>query len=76
MLQRICCKGTKHLSKIFQRYNSIILKPKNFEDASKVDEFNQAMKEEITAIENKTWQLVDKPKDKKSLALNGSIGFI
>lgn len=63
-------RGTRHLSEIYQRCNVVVLEPTNFEEASKVDEWNQAMKEEMTTIEdNKTWQLVDKPKDKNVIGV-------
>lgn len=63
-------RGTRRLSEIYQRCNVVVLEPTNFEEASKVDEWNQAMKEEMTTIEdNKTWQLVDKPKDKNVIGV-------
>lgn len=38
--------------------------PTSFQDASKIDEWIQAMEEEIEALKkNETWELVPKPKD-------------
>ena len=63
-------RGTRPLSEIYQRCNSVVIEPTSFEDASKIESWNQAMKEEITTIENnKTWQLVDKPKGKKVIGV-------
>jgi len=63
-------RGTRSLSKIYQRCYSAVLEPTNFEDASKVEKWYQAMKEEMDNIEkNKTWQLVDKPRDKNVIGV-------
>ena len=68
--EEFAVRGTRPLSEIYQRCNSAVLEPTSFEDAIKVEEWNQAMKEEITAIEkNKTWQLVDKPEDKNVIGV-------
>lgn len=44
--------------------------PQSFQDAVKEKEWKKAMNEEIRMIEkNKTWQLVNKPKDKEVIGL-------
>lgn len=44
--------------------------PQSFQDAVEEDVWKKAMNEEIRMIEkNKTWQLVDKPKDKEVIGL-------
>ena len=45
--------------------NYCSVEPENFEEAVKEDAWRKAMQEEIDALEkNKTWKLVEKPKDK------------
>ena len=43
----------------------VFVEPEGFEDAIKEEAWKKAMEEEIYVIEkNKTWELVERPKDK------------
>ena len=56
-------KGTRSLVDIYQRCNVAILELADFEWMS-------VMKEELAVIEkNQTWELVEKPKDRKIIGL-------
>jgi hypothetical protein len=41
-----------------------MIEPKNFDEASKHDDWIRAMNEELDQIEKNTWELVPRPKDK------------
>lgn len=59
-------KGTRLLSDIYQRCNVAILEPSGFEEAILDPKWQAAMEEELEMIKkNKTWQLVEKPQDRK-----------
>lgn len=58
---------------IYETYNLVILEPESFEAASKQEGWVKVM-EEINMIEkNNTWDIVDRPQEKISLELSGSI---
>lgn len=49
-------RSTRPISEIYNRCNVAIVEPTNFEEASKFEEWNHAMKEEMATIQdNKTW---------------------
>lgn len=53
------------LADIYESCNFAILEPESYEVASRQEVWVKAMEEEIKMIEkNKTWELVDRPKDK------------
>ena len=55
----------KSLSDVYASCNFCVVEPESFEEAIKEEAWKQAMEEEIHVIEkNKTWELVEKPKDK------------
>lgn len=61
-------RGTRPLSDIYERCNTAILEPKNYKEAAADSKWLVAMKEELNMIEkNETWELVEKPKDKKAI---------
>lgn len=52
--------------KILMRCNFVSIEPTNFDEASKYEELNVAMQEEMHMIKkNKTWELVQRPQNKK-----------
>lgn len=58
-------RKVKTLQELYETCNFITLEPESFEVASKQEAWVKAMEEEINMIEkNKTWELVNKPKDK------------
>ena len=65
MVDDVPIRGTRLLSNVYQRCNIAICEPADYEDAMKNKNWGLAMKEELSMIEkNKTWILVDRPKDK------------
>ena len=63
-------KGTGSLVDIYQRCNVAILELADFEAAKNDQRGMSAMKEELAVIEkNHTWELVEKPKDRKIVGL-------
>ncbi|KAL5731634.1 hypothetical protein ACHQM5_004343 [Ranunculus cassubicifolius] len=60
----------RSLRDIYETCNFTTLEPESFEVASRREEWKDAMKEEITMIEkNKTWELVERPKDKEVIGV-------
>ncbi|CAL9010964.1 unnamed protein product, partial [Prunus brigantina] len=56
---------TRSLQDIYETCNFITIEPESFEVVVKEEIWRKAMEEEIKTIEkNKTWELVDRPKDK------------
>lgn len=56
----------KSLNDIYATCNFYVVEPESFKEISKEDVWERAMQEEIEMIEkNKTWVLIDKPKDKR-----------
>jgi len=63
-------KGTKSLFDIYQRCNVIVLEPIDYEDAARDANWVAEMEAEIKMIEkNKTWCLVDKSSNKKTIGV-------
>ena len=58
-------RRTRPLAEIYESCNFAILEPESYEAAAKQEVWVKAMEEEMKMIEkNKTWELVDRPKDK------------
>ena len=63
-------RGTRSLVDIYQRCNVAVLEPADFKAAENYQRWMSAMKEELAVIEkNQTWELVEKPKDRKIIGL-------
>ncbi|KAA0042873.1 Retrovirus-related Pol polyprotein from transposon TNT 1-94 [Cucumis melo var. makuwa] len=63
-------RGTRLLSKVYERSNVAILVPAGYEEAKRDMKSIEAMKEELSIIEkNNTWELVEKPTDKKVIGV-------
>ncbi|CAL2249603.1 unnamed protein product [Prunus armeniaca] len=61
---------TRSLQDIYETCNFITIEPENFEAVVKEEIWRKAMEEEIKTIEkNKTWELVDRPKDKEIIGV-------
>ena len=55
---------------VYERCSFAIIKPSNFQEAAKLVEWVVAMKEEMEMInKNDTWDLVEKPKDEKTIGV-------
>ena len=55
----------RNLNDVYESCNSCLFEPENFEETTKKKEWRTAMQDEIIVIvKNKTWDLVDRPKDK------------
>ena len=60
----------RSLVDIYESCNFTVLKPENYEAATKEEVWNKAMEEEIKMIEkNNTWELVDRPKNKEIIGV-------
>ncbi|KAL0448265.1 UNVERIFIED_CONTAM: Retrovirus-related Pol polyprotein from transposon TNT 1-94 [Sesamum latifolium] len=65
-------RKTRPLSEIYESTEQVLFasEPPLFEDASKDERWTKAMNEEMSTVENnKTWELVDLPKGKKTIRL-------
>ena len=63
-------RGTRSLSDIYQRCNVVICELASCEEALKDPKWKIAMKEEMSMIQkNRTWELVDKPIDRKVIGV-------
>lgn len=63
-------RDTRLLSDIYQRCNVAVCKPSCCEEALKDPKWKKAMKDEISMIKkNKTWEMVDKPQDRKVIGV-------
>lgn len=63
-------RGTRSLHDIYQRCNIVVCEPVGFEEAAKDVNWKIAMNEEMTMInKNNTWELVERPKDRKVIGL-------
>jgi len=63
-------RGTRLLSDIYQRCNVAICEPPCCEEALKDRKWKNAMEEEMLMIQkNKTWELVDRPEDRKMIGV-------
>jgi len=57
-------RGTRLLSNIYQRCNVAICEPIDHEEAINDPKWKKEMKEELYMFEkNKTWELIDVPRD-------------
>jgi len=58
------------LSNIYQRCNVAICEPASCEEALRLPKWKNAMEEEMSMIQkNKTWELVDKPENRKVIGV-------
>uniref|UniRef100_A0A0V0GV47 Putative ovule protein n=1 Tax=Solanum chacoense TaxID=4108 RepID=A0A0V0GV47_SOLCH len=65
MMKVFLLEALDRWQKFIKDVNLVVLEHSNFQDASVIEEWKQAM-EEIAMIEkNKTWELVDKPEVKQ-----------
>ena len=63
-------RGTGSLVDIYQRCNVAVFEPADFKAAENDQRWMSEMKEELAVIEkNQTWELVEKPKDRKIIGL-------
>lgn len=63
-------RGTRLMSDIYQRCNTVICEPTSYEEAEARDKWLAAMEEEMMMIEkNQTWELVEKPQDRKIIGV-------
>nr|KYP36517.1 Retrovirus-related Pol polyprotein from transposon TNT 1-94 [Cajanus cajan] len=63
-------RGTRTLEDIYARCNFAALEPTRYEEVAEFENWRATMKEEIKMIEkNKTWQLVDRPSNKKVIGV-------
>ena len=63
-------RGTRSLVDIYQRCNVAVLEPTDFEATKNDKRWMSVKKEELVVIEkNQTWELVEKPKDRKTIGL-------
>ena len=63
-------RGTRLLFDIYQRSNVAICEPAGHEEALKDPKWKKAMEEEMSMIQrNETWELIDKPADKKVIGV-------
>jgi len=70
MVDHVLVRGTRLLSDVYQRCNIVVCEPADFEEAKLDNNWMVAMKEELHMIEkNNTWQLVDKPIDRKVIGV-------
>ena len=66
MVDDVPVRGTRLLSNVYQRCNIVVCEPADCEEEMKNQNWVLAMKKELSMIEkNKTWILVERPKDKK-----------
>ncbi|EOY20321.1 Cysteine-rich RLK (RECEPTOR-like protein kinase) 8 [Theobroma cacao] len=76
-------RGVRSIQNIYERCHMAITEPNSYEDAAVYEHWVTAMKKELNMIvKNKTWSLVDRPKDRqwklfhldvKSAFLNGKL---
>ena len=70
MVDDVSVRGTRLFSDVYQRYNIVVCEPVNYEEAMKNQNWIIAIKEELLMIEkNKTWILVERPRDKKVIGV-------
>ena len=63
-------RGFRSLSDIYATCNLALLEPADYREALKDEGWKAAMKAEIRMIEkNKTWELVDRPKQQKVIGV-------
>ncbi|KAG8485239.1 hypothetical protein CXB51_021138 [Gossypium anomalum] len=64
-------RGTRSLAEIYERAHIALVEPSCFEEAVKHEGRKQAMADEISMIEkNQTWELVEKPANRKIIGWN------
>lgn len=55
---------------MYEKHNFTYVEPTSYSDAARFNDWVEAMKVEIDAIEkNKTWALIELPKDKKAIGV-------
>jgi len=70
MVDDVPVRGTRLLYDVYQRCNIAICESSGFEEAKLDNNWMVAMKEELHMIEkNNTWQLVDRPQDRKVIGV-------
>ena len=70
MVDDVPVKGMRLLSNVYQRCSIVVCEPTDYEEAIKNQNWMIAMKEELSMIEkNKTWILVERPKDRKVIGV-------
>jgi transposase InsO family protein len=70
MVDDVPVRGTRLLSDVYQRCNIAVCEPAGFEEAKLDKNWMVAMEEELHMIEkNNTWQLVDRPQDRKVIGV-------
>lgn len=63
-------RGYRSISDIYQRCNVAVCEPADLQEALENPKWKHAMKEELFMIEkNQTWELVDKPQDRKVIGV-------
>ena len=63
-------RGTRSLEDIYARCNVVVIEPVGFQEAMQNKKWFSAMEEELSMIEkNHTWQLVQKPLDRKVIGV-------
>ena len=66
MVDDVSVRGTRLFFDVYQRGNIVVCEPTDYEEVMKNQNWMIAMKEELSMIEkNKTWILVERPRDKK-----------
>ncbi|KAK5832366.1 hypothetical protein PVK06_016168 [Gossypium arboreum] len=63
-------RGTRTIADIYHRCNVAIIEPSNYEEAARDRSWKKAMEAELEIIrKNKTWDLVDRPDQKKVIGV-------
>ncbi|KAG8492349.1 hypothetical protein CXB51_009664 [Gossypium anomalum] len=63
-------RGTRTIADIYHRCNVAIIEPSNYEEAARDRSWKKAMEAELEMIrKNKTWDLVDRPDQKKVIGV-------
>ena len=61
---------TSNLADVYERCTMAVVDPSSFIEASRFEEWNAAMRDEISVIEkNGTWELVDRPQHKQVIGV-------
>ena len=70
MVDDVSVRGTRLFYDVYQRYNIVVCEPVNYEEAMNNQNWMIAIKKELSMIEkNKTWILVERPRDKKVIGV-------
>jgi len=60
---------SKSLAEVYENCNFVVNEPSNFEEASLITEWKDAMKEMLVINKNGTWELTPRPKDKNVIGV-------